>query len=156
LRNLNETVSKQRLWLEGNLVSFLYPNKYDYHKIQKPVMRTSSLYSLPIPHHSPPLIHPLTPEIPPLHFFPPPPSIPPLRLSVHPFCACSLSNGPVSPRSALFTPSLLIPSPTGAKRPPLANWPPTPSATPSWMALTFLSPVTWVPSLSRWALDGGF
>lgn len=85
-----------------------------------------------------------------------PPMYPPLNVSVHPF-GCSFfpifsnsfgSKRPVSPRSARLTPSLLVISPTPPRIPPLERVPPTPSATPPWMALTFLSPVRSVESLS--------
>lgn len=77
------------------------------------------------------------------YLFPPKPGTQPFALSPQPF-GCSLSNGPVSPLSARLTPSLEIPSPTGAARPPFANCEPTVLFTLSWRLSTCSLPVTLV------------
>lgn len=108
----------------------------------------------------PPLPHPRLIPLPALfspasHFLPPPPRYPPLSVSVHPLgssffpsLSSSFGSNPGSPLSALFIPSLLDRSPTPPRIPPEERVPPTPSATPLWMALMFLSPVRSVESLS--------
>ena len=85
-----------------------------------------------------------------------PPRYPPLSVCVHVFSSFFffpispkvLGSSPGSCLSARFTPSLLVKSPTPPSIPPLERVPPTPSATPPWIALMFLSPVTSVESLS--------
>ena len=86
-------------------------------------------------------------SIPILYFFPEPPRNPPLSDSVHPFClslSATPSNPPASFLSARLKPSLLTPSPATPSSPPSENWPPTPSATPSWSLSTPETPVTLV------------
>lgn len=114
----------------------------------------------PPPHHmipTPPATSPHTPHPPPtLLTYLLPPRYPIDNVSVHPFsfffCALNLSSSfasiPGSPLSALFTPSLLVMSPTPPNNPPLDSCPPTPSANPPWTACTFLSPVRSVLSFS--------
>ena len=83
-----------------------------------------------------------------IHFFSPPryPQEPHSTQPCSFFCPALL--GSRSPLSARFTPSLLDASPTPPSTPPDESVPPTPSATPDWMALIFLSPVMSVESLS--------
>lgn len=99
------------------------------------------------------------------HLLPPPPITHPLPgiLSPHPFfcffpssfafsIAC-FSPNPVSPLSALFTPSLETKSPTPPNKPSDLNCPETPVLTPSWTASTEELPVSLV--LSSWSVGRG-